>query len=75
MINRASRTIRTPSGEAIVLSSDQHSQADLVVAEVLLELCAERGTTEFTFSDEDMDEIARRVRAKGYDPNTGESIQ
>lgn len=69
MTSRATRTIRTPDGREAVLSSDDLSPADLVVAEVLLELCAERGNTEISIDD--MDEVARRVCAKGYDPSTG----
>ena len=71
MTSKASRTIRTPDGKELVISSEDLSPADLVVAEVLLEWCAEQGSTEISV---DMDELARRIRAKGYDPSTGEPI-
>jgi hypothetical protein len=71
MTSKASRTIRTPDGRELVISSEDLSPAALVIAEVLLEWSAEQGSTEISV---DMDELARRVRAKGYDPSTGEPI-
>jgi hypothetical protein len=56
------------------MSSDDLSHADLVLAEVLLEMSAARGSLTISMDDDTMDEIARRVRAKGYDPSTGEPI-
>jgi len=71
MTSKASRTIRTPDGREIVMSSDDLTNGDLVIAEILLEMSVEQGSTEIRV---DMDELARRVRAKGYDPSTGEPI-
>ena len=72
MTSKASRTIRTPDGREIVISSDDLTNGDLVIAEILLEMAVEQGSTEIRVS---MDELARRVRAEGYDPNTGEPLQ
>ena len=73
-MSKASRTIRTPDGREMVISSDDLPNISLVVAEVLLELCAETGNTEITMDDATLDEIARRIRVKGYDLSTGEPI-
>jgi hypothetical protein len=70
----STRTIRTPDGGELVMSSDDLSHADLVLAEVLLEMSAARGSLTISMDDDTMDEIASRVRAKGYDPSTGEPI-
>jgi hypothetical protein len=72
MKNRVSRTIRLPNGEEAELSSDDLSYGDLILAEVLLEFCAARGTTEIT--EDDIDEVMDRIRAKGYNPITYEPI-
>jgi len=68
MANRVSRTIRMPNGEEAELSSDDLTYGDLILAEVLLEMCAARSKTEIT--EDDMDEVLDRIRAKGYDPIT-----
>lgn len=70
----STRTVRTPDGRELVMSSDDLSHADLVLAEVLLEMSAARGSLTISMDDDTMDEIARRVRAKGYDPATGNPI-
>lgn len=67
----ANKTIKMPNGTEITLSSEALSQADLVVAEVLLELAAEQGNPAVETT---LDEIARRIAAKGYDPATGDPI-
>jgi asparagine synthetase A len=54
-----------------VISSDDLTNGDLVIAEILLEMAVEQGSTEIRVG---MDELGRRVRAKGYDPNTGEPL-
>ena len=71
MTSKASRTIRTPDGREIVISSDDLTNGDLVIAEILLEMAVEQGSTEIRVG---MDELGCRVRAKGYDPNTGEPL-
>ena len=71
MTSKASRTIRTPDGREIVISSDDATNADLVIAEILLEMSVEQGSTNIVV---DIDELARRVRAKGYDPSTGKPL-
>lgn len=65
----AERRIKNSRGKEIILSSPDLSDADLAVAEVLLEMTAEQGSAQITFDEE---ELARRVRAKGYDPATGQ---
>lgn len=72
MTNRVSRTIRMPNGEEAELSSDDLSYGDLILAEVILEFCAAHGRTEIT--EDDMDEIMDRIRAKGYRPFTYEPL-
>jgi hypothetical protein len=64
----ASRKIRTPDGRELVLSSRDLEHEHLVLAEVLLEMCHERGTP--FIAEVDMDEVARRLVAKGYHPAT-----
>jgi hypothetical protein len=59
----ASRTIKTPNGDEITLSSEELEPHDLVLAEVLLELAAEQGSTTIEGHE---DEIIRRLAAKGY---------
>jgi hypothetical protein len=61
--------IKTKEGGELTLSSPDLSEADLAVAEVLLEMAAEQGSAEISFDEE---ELARRLRAKGYDPMTGQ---
>lgn len=61
----ANRTIKTPSGATITLSSEALSQVDLALAEVLLEMAVEQGSTTVEAS---FDEILRRLAAKGYRP-------
>jgi hypothetical protein len=61
----ASRTIKTSSGATITLSSEELSQADLALAEVLLEITVEQDSTTVEASS---DEIIRRLAAKGYRP-------
>jgi hypothetical protein len=64
----ATRTIKTPRGVDLTLSSQELSAHDLVVAEILLEMAAEQGSATVRFS---ADELARRLIKKGYDPATG----
>ena len=65
------RTIKTPAGEDMVLSSDDLEEMHIVLTEILLELCHEQGTNELKI---DLDELVRRIAARGYDPNTGNPI-
>lgn len=62
----ASRIIKTPSGATITLSAEALSQADLALAEVLLEMALEQGAITVEASS---DEILRRLAAKGYKPS------
>ena len=64
----AERIIKTKQGRELTISSRDLSEAELAVAEVLLEMAAEQGAAQITC---DEDELARRLRAKGYDPATG----
>jgi hypothetical protein len=68
----AERRIKNSQGEDITISSPDLSEADLAVAEVLLEMAAEQGSAQIAFNEE---ELARRLRAKGYDPATGHRSQ
>lgn len=65
----AERTIKNRQGEDMTISSPDLSDMDLAVAEILLEMTAEQGSNQIEFAEE---EIARRLRAKGYDPETGQ---
>lgn len=67
----ATRTIKTPNGTELTLSSKELEPGDLALAEVLLELAAEQGSAQVTVSE---DELARRLVAKGYDPRTGRPL-
>lgn len=67
----ATRTIKTPNGTELTLSSEELEPSDLALAEVLLELAAEQGSERVTVSE---DELARRLVAKGYDPHTGRHL-
>ncbi len=67
----ATRTIKTPNGTELILSSEELEPGDLALAEVLLELAAEQGSASVTVSE---DELARRLVAKGYDPRTGQPL-
>ena len=67
----ANRTIKAPNGDEITLSSNELSAEDLVVAEILLEMATEQGSTKIRFSE---DELARRLIKKGYDPSTGQRL-
>ena len=64
----AERIMKTKQGKELTISSPDLSEADLAVAEVLLEMAAEQGAAQITC---DAEELARRLRAKGYDPATG----
>jgi len=64
----AERIIKTKQGGELTISSPDLSEADLAVAEVLLEMAAEQGSAQIQFDEE---ELAHRLRAKGYDPATG----
>ncbi len=65
----AERTIKNRQDEDMTISSPDLSDMDLAVAEILLEMTAEQGSNQIEFAEE---EIARRLRAKGYDPETGQ---
>ena len=67
----ATRTIKTPNGAELTLSSKELEPGDLALAEVLLELAAEQGSASVTVGE---DELARRLVAKGYDPRTGRPL-
>lgn len=65
------RTIKTPNGTELTLSSKELKPGDLALAEILLELAAEQGSERVTVSE---DELARRLVAKGYDSHTGRPL-
>ena len=65
----ATRTIKTPNGTELTLSSEELEPSDLALAEVLLELAAEQGSASVS-----EDELARRLAAKGYNPRTGRPL-
>lgn len=67
----ATRTIKTPNGTELTLSSEEMEPGDLALAEVLLELATEQGSASVTVSE---DELARRLVTKGYDPRTGQPL-
>ena len=67
----ATRTIKTPNGTELTLSSKELEPGDLALAEVLLELAAEQGSASVTVGE---DELARRLIAKGYDLRTGRRL-
>ena len=61
-------------GVDLVVRGENVEPTDAVLAEVVMEMAAEAGGT-MTFRMDDpatMDEMARRLRAKGVDPETGQ---
>ena len=46
--------------------SDEVTDADLAVAEILLELVVERGISRLQLNEYDFDEIMRRLAHRGY---------
>ena len=67
----ATRTIKNRQGEDMTISSPDLTEADLAVAEILLEMTAEQGAARIVV---DKAELAHRLRAKGFDPDTGERL-
>lgn len=61
------------NGRTLSLSSrdPEVGQFHLVLTQILMEIAAERETDKFGFS---LEEIAQRLVAKGYDPETGERV-
>ncbi len=64
----AKRTIRCMDGSAMTIQSDELSEADLAVAEILLELSVARGSCRLQLDESDGDEIVRRLALKGHRP-------
>lgn len=58
----------------LIVRGEDVKQADAVLAEVLLQMAAEAGgSLSFNPADlEFMEEVARRLRTKGVDPDTGQ---
>ncbi len=68
----ATRTIKTLNGDDLTLSSDELSPLAFALAEIYHELAAEQGNPQsFSVS---LDELARRLVKKGYDPATGDLL-
>jgi hypothetical protein len=65
-----SRTFQI-NGQTFTLSSPapEIGPLHLALAQTLMEMAVERGTDQLEFS---LQEIAQRLVAKGYDPETGE---
>jgi hypothetical protein len=51
--------------------SEVETGMSLAIAGILIELSAEQGSSRITVNREEVD---RRLRAKGYDPDTGERL-
>ena len=64
----ARRTIRCKDGSMMTIGGEGATEADLALAEVLLEMAAERGTPRLELDESDFDEILRRLASKGYTP-------
>ncbi len=64
--------IKTPNGEALEVSGNDMTPSAAILAEILLEICAEQGGIDEIKVDED--EIAGRMIAKGWSPYTGEPL-
>ncbi|QFY42211.1 hypothetical protein F6R98_05855 [Candidatus Methylospira mobilis] len=71
-MNTPKRKIMLPNGLEVEISSDDLSYGHLILLEVTIEMCVARGNNIITIDD--VDEIASRVRAKGYVPWTYEPI-
>jgi hypothetical protein len=64
----------TAHGFKIVVRGENVQPTDAVLAEVVMEMTAEVGGTKIFNMDDPatMEEMARRLRAKGVDPETGQ---
>lgn len=65
----ARRTIRCKDGSMMTIGGEDVTAADLALAEVLVEMAAERGSPRLELDESDMDEILRRLARKGYTPD------
>lgn len=65
----ARRTIRCKDGSMMTIGGEGVTEADLALAEVLLEMAAERGSNQLELDESDFDEILRRLAGKGYTPD------
>ncbi len=63
------RTIRCRDGSTMTIKSDELTEANLALAEVLLEMAAERGSPTLELEERDFDEVLRRLARKGYTPS------
>ena len=68
-MSNVSREIRP--GVTLSLDHPEATAADLVVAEVIVEMATARGG-KIQIGDAEMDEIILRCRAKGFDAITGQ---
>ena len=53
----------------MTIKSDELTDANLALAEVLLEMAAERGSPTLELEERDFDEVLRRLARKGYTPS------
>ncbi len=53
----------------MTIKSDELTEANLALAEVLLEMAAERGSPTLELEEREFDEVLRRLARKGYTPS------
>lgn len=69
-MNRVER--RMKDGGSIAVTGEGIEDGDVLIAELLIELAQERKTVSLAVTEEVMDEIIVRARARGFDPVSGE---
>ncbi len=53
----------------MTIKSDELTEADLALAEILLEMAAERGSPTLELEEREFDEVLCRLARKGYTPS------
>lgn len=63
--------INLPNGKTGTISGPDLDEMSAAITEILIELAAETGSHILEFGDDGAGEIARRLRTRGFDLNTG----
>ena len=60
------------SGVDLVVEGEDITEKDALIAEIIMQIAAERGVSELRITQDVMDEVIRRARQQGLDAITGE---
>ena len=60
------------SGVDLVVDGEDITEKDALIAEIIMQIAAERGVSELRITQDVMDEVIRRARQQGLDAITGE---